>query len=1741
MRNINPSPTFIARWNFLLLSLLMVGLLSLAPPPAARAQGVIGTYTFTGAAGNEVTFPVDAQPTNATFSPMRRGTGVTPSASANRFAATGFTLDSVALDTAQYFAFRVTAASGFQLNLDSLTFTERRSGAGIRKYQVRSSVNSYATALTTVRVPNDTNIRPAKLGLNATFSGLRTVEFRFYGYGAAATTGTWRLDDVRLVGRVLTGGAIVPTLSFSTASRTVVESAGLIQVPVTLTNPSATAATTVLVGLATAPGTATAGTDYTFTPRTLTFPAGSSAPQNVPLTILDDNQSEGFETVVLELRNPSTGALLGSPAATTITIDDNDGPPLRTIASVTVNDAQGVPTSMNTTVRLRGTVTSPNTRTAGYNLVLVDRTGGVTVFKTRFINNGQELTLGDSVEVSGLMTHFRGLTEIIPDTFLLLAQNQPLVTPRVVTVLDETTESELVQINGPLTLVDATQWTNTGSGFNVDVTDGTRTYAMRIVNNTNLFGTAPPTLPFRLVGTGGQFDVTTPLLGDYQILPRSLADIQLVGVPVPAVQFSPVTRTVAETAGTIQVPVSITNPSTTTATTVQVTLATRPGTATAGADYTFATQTLTFPAGSASAQNATLTVLNDFFAEPAETVRLTLTNVTGGTADTTTFVLDILANDTTTLRFGTVARTVAENAGSVLVPVRLRNPSATQPTTVTVALATPAGTATAGADYTFAAQTLTFPAGDTTTRTATLVVLEDVLMEGPETVRLQLSGASAGARLDGTAFTLNLTDNDTTTLRFGAVARTVAENAGTVLVPVRLRNPSATQPTTVTVALATPTGTATTGADYTFAAQTLTFPAGDTTTRTATLVVLEDVLTEGPETVRLQLSGASTGARLDGPAFTLNITDNDTIRVGFGSVARSVAESAGTIQVPVRLRNPSPTLATVVEVALAAVSGTATAGTDYTFAARTLTFAPGDTATQQVALTVVDDVVDENTETVVLTLRNPSTGVMLRLNGFTLSIRDNDTTIVPIPVLAFGPVPARVAESAGTVRIPVTLRNASATQATQATVRLATPAGTATPGADYTFTRQTLTFAAGDTARQFATLTVLDDATDEPDETVLLLLDSASTGAVVSAGSVGFTIQDNDTTLIANLAFGAASRTVTEGAVTLNVPVTIVNPSLTQPFTVRVKRAGAPGTATAGLDYTFAAQTLTFPAGAATTQNAVLTLLDDNRVERTETIVLLLDSASAGAQVGLLSSYTLRILDNDTARIRFRQTARTVTESAGTVSIPVGLTAPVDTAAVSVQLTLDTPPGTATAGTDYTFAPQTLVFPIGDTTAQVATLALLDDAAVEGPETVLLALTGTAERFTLTIQDNDTSRVQFAGAAQTVAENAGTVQIPVTLTNPGPNAVTVEVMGTGGTATAGTDYTFAPQTLTFAPGTTTQNAALTIIDDTQQEPAETVTLMLMPPTGGAVLGTTVTFTLTITDNDTGPGPLTPPLTTIAAVTVNDANGVPLLNGQAVRVRGIVTGPNIRTTGYQTSLQDAGQGIGLFRSAALSTQTIAQGDSLEVIGIVGQFNGLTQIVIDSFRTRAVAQRLPAPRPTPTLDEVSESLLTRLTGGPFTVVDPTQWTNAGSGFTVDITNGTATYALRIVRGTNVYGSPAPTQPFNLVGIGGQFDNAAPFDSGYQIIPRSLDDIEIVTGLIADAPANTLMLWPNPATDQLTISGDAPGETVTVFDGLGRAVLTVARPTAGAPVVVRVGALPAGVYTVRVGTATRRFVKQ
>lgn len=196
------------------------------------------------------------------------------------------------------------------------------------------------------------------------------------------------------------------------------------------------------------------------------------------------------------------------------------------------------------------------------------------------------------------------------------------------------------------------------------------------------------------------------------------------------------------------------------------------------------------------------------------------------------------------------------------------------------------------------------------------------------------------------------------------------------------------------------------------------------------------------------------------------------------------------------------------------------------------------------------------------------------------------------------------------------------------------------------------------------------------------------------------------------------------------------------------------------------------------------------------------------------------------------------------------------------------------------------------------------------------------------------------------------------------------------------------------------------------------------------------------------------LTTIGAVTAIDANGVGTSVGDLVELRGIVHCIDFRGgNGYNVTVIDgAGDGIQLFNFNQVSGYESAEGDSLQIFGTIGQFNGLLQIIADNIVVVSQSNATVTPNIVTSLDESTESQLVTLEN--LTFVTPTaNWPANGN---VDVTDGTTVFTVRVVNASPLSGAVAPVGPFNITGVGGQFDNSSPFDAGYQIFPCSVEEL-------------------------------------------------------------------------------------
>ncbi|MDZ4781733.1 MAG: Calx-beta domain-containing protein [Planctomycetia bacterium] len=290
-------------------------------------------------------------------------------------------------------------------------------------------------------------------------------------------------------------------------------------------------------------------------------------------------------------------------------------------------------------------------------------------------------------------------------------------------------------------------------------------------------------------------------------------------------------------------------------------------------------------------------------------------------------------------------------------------------------------------------------------------------------------------------------------------------------------------------------------------------------------------------------------------------------------------------------------------------------------------------------------------------------------------------------------------------------------------------------------------------------------------------------------------------------------------------------------------------TATAGTDYTLTSGTLTFAIGE-TSKTISVPIVGDTTDEPNETFEL---DLSAPVNATLADAQATGTITDDDPLPTVSIAGTTVTEGdSGTVNATLTVTLS-NPSSQAVTVAYQSQNGTATAPGDYTTTSGTLTFAAGETSKTIS-VPIAVDAATESSEAFTVVLSaptnstlGTATG-TVTITDDDgPGALQFSATSYTVDEAAGTVTITVTRTGGDAAGVTVQYATSNGAATAGSDYTTASATLTFAAGETQKTLTVPILVDAVLEQEETFTLTLSAPGGGGTLGTPSTATVRITE------------------------------------------------------------------------------------------------------------------------------------------------------------------------------------------------------------------------------------------------------------------------------------------------------
>ena len=194
--------------------------------------------------------------------------------------------------------------------------------------------------------------------------------------------------------------------------------------------------------------------------------------------------------------------------------------PAYNIGEVTAVDPQtGEVDSVGVQCKITGIVHGFNRRTDGYEVSLQDSTGGIGLFEFSNVS-GYTPQEGDEITVRGEIGQFNGLAQLRPDSIRVVSQNNELFDPVVTDKLSEQTEAVLTTLED-YTVIDTSQWNQGGGAFNVDITNGTDTFIIRVDEAAPLINQGPSLGYFDVTGEGWQYDFDEPYFGGYQLFPET--------------------------------------------------------------------------------------------------------------------------------------------------------------------------------------------------------------------------------------------------------------------------------------------------------------------------------------------------------------------------------------------------------------------------------------------------------------------------------------------------------------------------------------------------------------------------------------------------------------------------------------------------------------------------------------------------------------------------------------------------------------------------------------------------------------------------------------------------------------------------------------------------------------------------------------------------------------------------------------------------------------------------------------------------------------------------------------------------------------------------------------------------------------------------------------------------------------------------------------------------------------------
>jgi len=325
------------------------------------------------------------------------------------------------------------------------------------------------------------------------------------------------------------------------------------------------------------------------------------------------------------------------------------------------------------------------------------------------------------------------------------------------------------------------------------------------------------------------------------------------------------------------------------------------------------------------------------------------------------------------------------------------------------------GTATNQIDYTPTANFITIAAGQTS-GSITLTGIDDNLVEGDETVIVDITGVIGGQEAGGQQqVTATIRDNDgVPRVLLEVIGSPFSENGGVATVRATLSN-TTDQVVTINLAFA---GTAFLGSDYTASGNVITINVGDSSGE-ITLTGIDDTFFEPTESVVTRITSIQNALPTFGnQEVTAYILDDDSIvhppipQVTLSISRNSFPENGGSAVITATLSNIS--FGSIIELGF---SGSATFGADYS-ASSSFIIIPAGSLSSSITITGIDDLFIEPDETVVVDIVTAYNAVEA---GGTQRVTATITSDDVVPAVTLGISGGTIDENGGVAVVTATL------------------------------------------------------------------------------------------------------------------------------------------------------------------------------------------------------------------------------------------------------------------------------------------------------------------------------------------------------------------------------------------------------------------------------------------------------------------------------------------------------------------------------------------------------------------------------------------------------------------------------------------------------------------------------------------------------------------------------------------------